>query len=84
MRDELSFWLTAVSAVCWLICFWWMHRISVRQDALLTELHEQTCRIERLSKAEKELISEVHPQVGEIKKTVDKVATQVQTVRDRV
>ena len=47
-----------------------MHRISTRQDALLA-------RIEKLSRAEHDLIQEVHPQVGEIKQTVDQVASKV-------
>ncbi len=52
---------------CWLICFWWMHRISSRQDRLLEELRDQSRRIERLSRAEHALIKEVHPQISEIK-----------------
>ena len=76
-RDDLALWLTAVSAACWIICFWWMHRISSRQDALLAELRDQTNRIEELSKTEHYLIREVHPQVGEIKKTVNRVASKV-------
>ena len=62
---------------CWCVCFWWMHRISSRQDALLKELHEIATRIEDLSRAEHDLIREVHPQVGEIKE-------QVENVRDAV
>jgi len=76
-RDGIVFWLTAISTLCWLVCFWWMHRISTRQDALLAELREQTTRIEQLSKAEHDLIQEVHPQVGEIKQTVQQVASVV-------
>jgi hypothetical protein len=81
-RDFLAFWITVASAACWIVCFWWMHRISTRQDALLAELREQTCRIEQLSKAEHDLIQEVHPQVGEIKETVEKVASKVEEGRD--
>jgi hypothetical protein len=66
-----------IGSACWLICFWWMHRISARQDAMLKELHEVTKRIEQLSKAEHDLIREVHPQVGEIKEKVDDVAEAV-------
>jgi len=50
-----------------------MHRISSRQDAFLEELHEMTTRIERLSKAEHDLIREVHPKVSEIKEKVENV-----------
>jgi t-SNARE complex subunit (syntaxin) len=56
-----------------------MHRISSRQDALLKKLHGMTTRIEQLSKAEHELIQEVHPQVGVIKDQVENVAQAVKT-----
>lgn len=56
---------------CWIVCFWWMHRISSRQDSMLEELHEMTQRIERLSRAEHDLIKEVHPTVSDIKERVD-------------
>ncbi|HYY13394.1 MAG TPA: hypothetical protein VE758_03060 [Chthoniobacterales bacterium] len=71
------FVLTWVGLGCWCVCFWWMYRISSRQDALLKELHEMATRIEQLSKAEHELIREVHPQVGEIKEHVDDVRDAV-------
>ena len=65
--------LCCIGTVCWAVCFWWMHRISSRQDAMLEELHEMTTRIEKLSKAEHDLISDVHPQVSEIKEHVENV-----------
>jgi hypothetical protein len=77
-RDELAFWLTAVSAACWLVCFWWMYRISTRQDALICQLQQQTNRIEELSRTEHDLIQDVHPKVGEIKEQVEKVANDVE------
>ena len=40
---------------------------------MLEELHEMTTRIEKLSKAEHDLISDVHPQVSEIKEHVQNV-----------
>jgi DNA replication initiation complex subunit (GINS family) len=40
---------------------------------MLGELHEMTARIERLSQAEHDLISDVHPQVSEIKEKVENV-----------
>lgn len=69
--------VTWVGLGCWCVCFWWMHRISSRQDAMLKELHEMTTRIEQLSEAEHQLIREVHPQVGEIKENVDTVKEAV-------
>jgi hypothetical protein len=71
------FVLTWIGLICWCVCFWWMHRISARQDALLTELHDITTRIEGLSKAEHDMISDVHPKVHEIKEHVENVAEAV-------
>src|SRR5438552_15125780 len=71
------FALTWIGLICWCVCFWWMHRISARQDALLKELHEITTRIEHLSQAEHDLISDVHPKVYEIKENVENVAEAV-------
>ena len=72
-----AFVLGWIGIACWLVCFWWMHRISSRQDAMLKELHEMTTRIEDLSRAEHDLIRDVHPQVGEIKQKVEDVADAV-------
>jgi len=71
------FALTWIGLICWGVCFWWMHRISARQDALLKELHEITTRIERISKAEHDLIRNVHPKVHKIKEHVENVAEAV-------
>jgi hypothetical protein len=76
--DDWMFWLTLFSSACWLVCFWWMHRISVKQNALLSELQEQGKRIEQLAKEEHDLLQEVHPQVGEIHAKVDHVVTKVE------
>ena len=40
---------------------------------MLEKLHEMTTRIEKLSQAEHDLISDVHPQVSEIKEHVQNV-----------
>jgi len=69
--------LSWIGIACWCVCFWWMRRISSRQDSLLKELHEMTTRIEKLSESEHNLISEVHPQVGEIKDHVEDVRDAV-------
>ncbi|HWY39738.1 MAG TPA: hypothetical protein VNX27_02980 [Chthoniobacterales bacterium] len=63
--------LTWLGIGCWVARFWWMHRISSRQESMLEELREMTQRIERLSEAGHELIRDVHPQVGEIKEQVE-------------
>jgi len=73
----ILFVLTWVGLGCWCVCFWWMHRISSRQGAMLKELHEMTQRVEQLSQAGHDLIRDVHPQVGEIKE-------QVETVKEAV
>jgi hypothetical protein len=36
----IAYGLAWVGTGAWVVCFWWMHRISARQDALLTELRE--------------------------------------------
>jgi len=76
---EMAMTVTWLGLGCWVVCFWWMHRISARQDAMLKELHEMTRRIEQFSKAEHDLIQEVHPQVSEIKERVENVAEAVGT-----
>lgn len=78
--DGVSYFLAWVGTGCWAVCFWWMHRISQRQDALLTELREQGERIEQLSKEEHELIKEVHPAVHEIRETVLEVANEAAAI----
>jgi methyl-accepting chemotaxis protein len=69
--------LTWVGMACWLVCFWWMHRISSRQDILMKELHDMTARIEQLSERGHDMIQEVHPQVSEIKEQMDSVKEAV-------
>lgn len=76
------FVLTWVGIGCWCVCFWWMRRISSRQDAVLKELHEMTRRIEKLSEAGHEMIRDVHPQVGEIKEHVESVRDAVSSEND--
>ena len=66
-EPHLAFWMTLAGTVCWGVCFLWMHRISLKQNALLQQLREQGQRIEKLSRIEHDLIKEVHPQVNEIK-----------------
>jgi hypothetical protein len=66
-----EFWLTILGTACWAGCFWWMYRISDKQNRLLDQLREQGRRIEKLSKVEHDLIKEVHPQVNEIKEGMD-------------
>jgi len=73
----IGFWLTVLGTACWAVCFWWMHRISTRQDRMLDELREQARRIEQLAREEHQLIKEVHPQVTEIKESIAEVAEDV-------
>ena len=80
MRDStIVFWATILGAICWPVCFVWMHRISRRQEDLLRELQEQTKRIEELSREEHELIREVHPNVDKIKNDVEAMADEART-----
>ena len=76
-KTHLAFWLTVTGTLCWVVCFWWMYRISTKQDAFLNQLHAQGKRIEKLSKIEHDLIKEVHPQVGEIKEGMDAMVAAV-------
>lgn len=62
--------LVVVEFFCWLICFWWMHRISSRQDAMLKQLRQQAHRIENVSKEEHQILKELHPAVQKIEETV--------------
>ena len=81
----IGYVLTWVGTGAWVICFWWMHRISARQDALLMELRE-------LAKTQHAILREVHPDVGEIKQQVveeqgekiNQIAEQVTQVTDAV
>jgi hypothetical protein len=72
-KTGIAFWLTLIGTLCWVVCFWWMYRISAKQNTLLDQLHAQGKRIEKLSKVEHDLIKDVHPQVGEIKAGMDTV-----------
>ena len=62
---------------CWVVCFWWMHRISARQNSVLAELQEQARRIEKISKEEHRILSELHPTVQKIEKDVRDVSDSV-------
>ncbi len=70
--------LNFINVGCWGLCYWWMHRISVRQDAMLRELHHQAKRIEQISKDEHELLQEIHPAVEDIKVGVEEVRSSVE------
>jgi hypothetical protein len=76
-RSILSFWMTVAGTVCWVACFWWMRRLSIKQNFLLDQLREQGKRIENLSKIEHDLIKEVHPQVNEIKEGMEEMIAVV-------
>ena len=73
----ISLTLEFVGTACWVGCFWWMYRLSARQDAMLQELHKVMKRIEELSKAEHDMLREVHPSVEKIKESVKDVAVAV-------
>jgi len=79
----MMMWLLAwIGMGCWIVCFIWMHRISSRQNAMLEELREVTDRIERVSRAEHDLIKEVHPAVSDIKERVEDVHGAVTSERN--
>ena len=64
--------IVLVELLCWPICFWWMHRISERQNSLLKQLTKQGERIESVSNEEHEILKELHPTVQKIEETVSK------------
>jgi hypothetical protein len=81
-KESLALGLEGIGLVCWVVCFTWMSRISVRQEELLKSLNEQARKIAELSKAEHDLIKEVHPQVSEIRQDVKDVAEIVGNVEN--
>jgi hypothetical protein len=74
---NLSFFMALLGTACWGVCFWWMYRISEKQNHLLDKLGDQGKRIEKLSKIEHDLIKEVHPQVSDIKEGMDEMIAAV-------
>jgi hypothetical protein len=76
-KNNLAFWMTLAGTVCWGVCFWWMRRLSTKQNILLDQLREQGKRIEKLSRIEHDLIKEVHPQVHEIKEGMEEMIAVV-------
>jgi hypothetical protein len=76
-ENGLSFWMTLIGTICWGVCFWWMRRISIKQNFLLDQLRDQGRRIEKLSKIEHDLIKEVHPQVNDIKEGMEEMISVV-------
>ncbi len=75
--QSIALILAWVGTGCWVVCFWWMHRLSSRQETMLKELQDVTKRIEQLSKDEHDLLREVHPTVEKIKESVQDVAVAV-------
>jgi len=61
-----------------------MHRISVRQNAVLDQLTSQAHRIEEISRQEHALLTQVHPNVEAIQKGVDEVSEKVARVEGTV
>jgi hypothetical protein len=76
-KNNLAFLMAVTGTVCWGICFWWMYRISAKQNRLLDKLGDQGKRIEKLSRIEHDLIKEVHPQVNEIKEEMTEMIAAV-------
>jgi iron-sulfur cluster repair protein YtfE (RIC family) len=68
---------------CWCVCFWWMHRISARQAATLDQLQQQAHRIEKVSKKEHEILTELHPNVQKIQEGLAEVVDKVAPVQEQ-
>jgi len=69
---------------CWCVCFWWMHRISKRQDAVLDQLRRQAGRIEQVSREEHAILTDLHPNVEALQKEVGQVSEKVDDVHGQV
>ena len=78
-QDTAGFCLAVAGTACWAVCFWWMHRISQRQNAMLQELQHQARSIEAVSKEEHEILKELHPTVQKIEESVDQVKESTQS-----
>jgi hypothetical protein len=78
MRPTLVNFVALIDVACWAVCFWWMHRISQRQNIMLEELQEQAHSIEELSREEHEILKELHPTVQKIEEGVDQVKESTQ------
>jgi len=81
-ETECAFWMTLIGSFCWVVCFWWMYRISKKHNTLLDQLREQGKRIEKLSKMEHDLIKDVHPQVAEIKEGMDTMVSAAKEIAE--
>jgi hypothetical protein len=84
MGERLALLLNVANGCCWLLCFWWMHRISSRQNVVLEQLTSQAHRIEEISRQEHALLAEVHPNVESIQKGVSEVSEKVARVEGTV
>jgi len=78
MGVTLANFVTLLDIGCWAVCFWWMHRISQRQDIVLKELQQQAHSIEELSGEEREILKQLHPTVQKIDENVDQVKESTQ------
>lgn len=77
MNGHLLNVVNLVNFGCWFLCFWWMHRISYRQNAVLEQLAQQTRRIEEISKEEHAILTDLHPNVEAIQHGVEEVSEKV-------
>lgn len=80
-ETHIAYYLTWGGTAAWALCFWWMHRISARQDKLLAELREQAQRIEELSRIEHDILKEVRPDIDQIRESVVEVSQDLIDVR---
>lgn len=83
MNRTLLDFITVADLGCWCICFWWMHRVSTRQDDMLDQLRRQARRIENVAKEEHAILTELHPNVEAIQKGVDEVTEKVDRVESQ-
>jgi hypothetical protein len=75
--------IAMVEIGCWGLCFWWMHRISSRQNAMLEQLKKQGDRIEGVSREEHKILQELHPAVPKIGKDLDEAIDETQNSKHK-
>lgn len=71
MTQAMVNWLELFNAACWPVCFWWMHRISSKQNAMLADLHAQQQKVREISDEGREIIKELEPKVKKVAERIE-------------
>jgi hypothetical protein len=71
MTQDAVNWMNLLNAACWPVCFWWMHRISSKQNGMLADLHAQQKKVREISDEGREIIKEIEPKVQKVAAKID-------------